>query len=364
MAEVGRRFRKATIKDVARHAGVSTTTVSVFVSGRESVCSPETAARIRAAVEALNYTPSSLIAGAQTKITRTIGACIPSPLDPVVRYGSLFFERLWRGITAEADKEDYALLHYPASVREGERVEPFLDGRVDGVLFHAHDVTRPARAAAAGMPVVLLERAGELPEGCGAVSADEANTIEVALHYLWGRGHRRIAHVAGPVSGPGGFVSPECADNVAERRLAAFKAWMMERDAFRPELVMLAGSWSGTRAESIVTELRQLPEPPTAIFCANDALAVAVMAAVQAQGWRVPEEVSVMGIDDSAVARECEPGLTSVSVHLEAVGREAISCLLRLMNGAPLEDCRVSLPVAELVERLSVADAPPFPETK
>src|SRR5665213_3637091 len=98
-----RKFRKATIKDVAAHAGVSTTTVSLFISGREAVCSSETADRIRTAVTELNYTLNSLTRGLRQKALTTIGVCLSSPMDPDVAYGAWFFEHVWRGIIAQAD---------------------------------------------------------------------------------------------------------------------------------------------------------------------------------------------------------------------------------------------------------------------
>lgn len=361
-APAGRRFRKATIKDVARHAGVSTTTVSVFVSGRESVCSPETAARIRAAVAELNYTPSSLISGAQKAETRTLGVCIYSPLDPSLLYGGGFFERLWRGVTAQADGEDYALLHYPASVRDAgaDRVEPFLDGRVDGVLFHSHENERAGRVAAAGMPVVLPNRSLHLPPNCGAVWVDEAQTVALALSHLWDIGHRRIAHVAGPVGG--GAYGAESrrglikVDDVAIRRLEEYESWMRARQAHDPALVAYGGSWEGgENLRAIVAGWRSLPVPPTAVFCANDSLAVALVNAAHEAGLRVPADLSVIGVDNSAAAMECRPALTSIDTAMEQVGRESVRCLLRLLRGDPLEECRTALPVAWLVERASTA---------
>lgn len=361
MSEKERRFRKATIKDVARRAGVSTTTVSVFVGGRESVCSPETAERIRAAVAELNYTPSSLISAAQTKVTRTIGVCMRSPLDPVVYYGNLFYERLWRGITSQADAEDYSLLHYPVSVREAQDdgVDAFLDGRVDGVLFHAHENRRPGKVASAGMPTVLLTRSLNLPDGAGAAYADEVQGVGLALDYLWELGHRRIAHIAGPIGGEGGVIVPGtgfvAADDVALERLYAYQKWMEAHDAYTPSLVFRAGSWRAEPVAAIVTRWRESPEPPTAVLCANDALAIGVIRAAQERGWRVPDDLSVVGIDNSAAGLECAPTLTSVDILLEEVGRESVRCLLRLMEGAPLEQCRVALPVSQLVARESAS---------
>lgn len=350
---VVRTFRKATIKDVAQHASVSTTTVSVFVSGREDVCSPETAERIRAAIAALHYTPSSLTGGLRRRATTTIGVCMHTPFDADVAYGNLFFEKLWRGIAAEADRENYALLHYPAAVRAGESSDAFLDGRVDGMLFHSHDNARPARVAAAGMPTVLLTRSLDLPENCGAAWADEAQTAELALSHLWELGHRRIAHVAGPVELQ--LVDPrqEQPDDIAIRRRDGYTAWMQARSAYDPNLVGLAGSWTGSRVAEIVAAWLRLPEPPTAVFCANDTLAFAVIAAARRQGRRVPEDLSVVGVDNSPAACDCAIPLTSIEVPIEAVGREGMSALLRLTQGAPLEDCRVALPVSEIVVRSS-----------
>src|SRR6185369_10598258 len=113
-----RQFRKATIKDVAARSGVSTTTVSNFVSGNTGVCSPETAERIRQAISALHYVPSSLTRGLRHRPPATIGVCLPNPLDSDVYFGFFFLERLWRGIMQQADKENYSLLHYPQTVRD------------------------------------------------------------------------------------------------------------------------------------------------------------------------------------------------------------------------------------------------------
>src|SRR5579862_7260964 len=223
-----RRFRKATLKEVAAEAGVSTTTVSLFVSGRENVCSPETAERIRQAVSTLNYTPNSLTRGLRRGELTTIGVCLHNPLDYDLAFGSLYFEQLWRGVMLQADKENYSLLHYPFAVREGQTNDAFLDGRVEGILLHDHHNERAAQLCSAGMPTILLDRALDLPDGCGAAFANEADTVDLILSHLWKLGHRRIAHVAGPVGERApGAVTPKVttalnwADDVSVRRLDA-----------------------------------------------------------------------------------------------------------------------------------------------
>jgi DNA-binding LacI/PurR family transcriptional regulator len=354
-----RTFRKASIKDVALRAGVSTTTVSYFVNGREDVCAPETAARIRAAIDELQYTPSSLTRGLRSsRATNTIGVCLYSPLDPELRFGAPFFERLWRGIVRESDDANYSLLHYPKEVRDGVTTDAFLDGRVDGLLFHQLDPARGRRVVAAGMPTVLLARSVDLPDGCGAVFADESRTVGLALDHLFTLGHRRIAHLAGPVRPAGeGSAEADGPDDVALLRLAAYTSWMERSGSFDPALIGHADSWvvEGDRVAGVVAEWAALPKPPTAVLCANDALATAVVAAALALGVSVPGELSVVGIDDSAEARQAPVPLTSVAVPVEEIGREGVRALLRLMAGGPADSCRVALPVTDIVVRASTA---------
>jgi len=266
-----RSFRKSTIKEVAAYAGVSTTTVSLFVSGRESVCSPETAERIRAAVTKLNYTPSSLTRGLRQRSSTTIGVCMSNPLDFGVAFGTPFFEGLWRGIMHQADQENYSLLHYPASVRDGVGWEEFLDGRIDGLLIHDHENRRAQHLAEAGMQVVMLTRSIDLPEGCGAAWTDENLIVELALAHLWNLGHRRIAHVAGPVGSTAGVPMPNVPtaldnDDVSYQRYEAYTEWMRARGEYDPRLVGYAQAWSAPQAPEMLDAWRGLGRPPTAVF--------------------------------------------------------------------------------------------------
>jgi LacI family transcriptional regulator len=358
------RFRKATIKDVAARAGVSTTTVSNFVSGHKNVCSLETAERIQQAITALHYVPSSLTRGLHHHPATTVGVCLPNPLDSDVFFGFFFFERLWRGIMGEADRENYSLLHYPQVVRHSASVAAFLDGRVDGLLLRAYDNTHAVQLAAAGMPTVLVTRALKIPDGCGAVWADEAQTIQLALEHLWDLGHRRIAHIAGSVgadaSGATGMgkIGNAGVSDIGVQRLNAYRAWMGERQRYDPALIAYAEAWAAPEAERFLHNWRSLAQPPTAVFCANDAQALDVIVAARRLGWRIPEELSVVGADNSHEARDCEPPLTSVNIPLAAVGREAMRALLRLIQGAPVEECRVAVPVTDLFIRRSTAVCP------
>ncbi|MBC8134810.1 MAG: LacI family DNA-binding transcriptional regulator [Fibrella sp.] len=353
-----RAYRKSSIKDVARLAGVSTTTVSYLMNGREDVCAAETAKRIRMAIAELQYTPNSLTRGLRQGETRTIGVCLYSPLDPELRFGNLFFEQLWRGIVRETDAVDYSLLHYPLSVRGGTNSDAFLDGRVDGLLFHGLDDARAQKVLRAGLPAVVLTRSRDLPDGCGTAFADEEQTVRLALDHLFGFGHRRIAHLAGPViPNPDADTIRKKADDIALLRLSAYTSQMQAAGYYDPALIGYADSWrdAAHKAVSIVMAWQALPDPPTAVLCANDVLAAAVVGAAIAIGLSVPENLSVVGIDDSVEARDAIVPLTSVAVPVHKIGQEAVRSLLRLMAGEPAEACRVAVPVTDIVVRGSTA---------
>ena len=351
------RYQKSTIKEVAAQAGVSTTTVSLFVSGREDVCSLHTASLIRTAISDLHYTPSSLTRGLRRKAAMTLGVCLPNPLDADIVYGQSFLEPLWRGIMAQADVENYSLLHFPLAVRNGVSCDAFLDGRVDAMLLLEHGNDRSPHLAAAGMPTVLLARSLDLPDGCGAVYTDEIQTTALALSHLWALGHRRIAHITGPVGvrAPRGTASVAqgalWCDDVAVQRLDSYQTWMRQHQVYDPDLVTFAQAWSAPRAMEALSGWLSLKEPPTGVFCANDEQARDLITAAHQRGMSIPEDISVVGVDNSS--RDGDALLTSIDAGLEEIGREAVRALLRLMSGNPVEECRVALPPARLVIRHS-----------
>lgn len=360
-----RRFNKSTIQDVARHAGVSKTTVSYFVGGREEVCSPETAQRIRAAVSALHYVPSRATRGLRERATHTIGVCLASPFDKGIGWGASFQEQVWRGIGRVADEKTYRLLHYPEAVRLGADCDAFLDGSIDGLIYRPVNDRRLETLAAAGLPVVQVTRARDFSPGCGSAYANEADTAGLALSHLWAQGHRRIAHLAGPletcrVQEAPGKERTVHADGIALGRRDAYVEWMRANNVYDPALLAFGRSWNGdlARIADAVAAWRRLDDPPTAVFCANDNLAMAVMTAAHGLGWRVPQALSVVGVDNTAHSATSDPPLTTVDVSLENIGAEATRALLRLMDGDLVEQCRVAVPVTNLVVRASTAPPP------
>jgi LacI family repressor for deo operon, udp, cdd, tsx, nupC, and nupG len=340
------RYKKSTIKEVAALAGVSTTTVSYFVSGREDVCSAQTAERIRKAVAELHYTPSSLVVGMQKSTQRAVGALISSPWDPDVDFAGFFYERIWKGIYEEADRVDYSILRYAANVRYSDKAETFLDGRVDGLLFHDHvvDNDRPEKIANAGLPIVLLTRSINIPDSCGAVYSDGVALMRLALDRLSELGHRRIAHLAGPV----GLAS---VDDIAVERIRGYEIWMNGHGGYDPALLRSTDAWHGADVIAHLEEWRSLDNPPTAVLCANDDIAVSAIEAARQIGWIVPSELSVVGIDNSSDPRVLSFNLTTIDPHIDRVGSEGLKCVLNIIGGEQPEVNRKAIGGAEWIGR-------------
>jgi DNA-binding LacI/PurR family transcriptional regulator len=311
--------------------------------------------------------------------SRTLGMGI-SPafdlLDPNEAGPSHLADLVWHGASRMAEWDDYRLLSYPASVRNAADPSPFLDGSVAGlILTGGYEDPRPARLAEAGLPVVLLGRFLDIPDGCGAVYALERDTVDLAMNHLQELGHRVIAHYAGPVKPAvpalgtegtaAGVLRPAiqyAPSDVAIQRRERYLGWMRMNAADAcgddpAELVFADDSWRGERAAEALSFWMSLPEEkrPTAVFCASDALALRLMEAALAAGISIPDDISIVGVDDSPAAATAPVPLTSVAIPGEQIGREAVRLLLRMIEGIPPVSCRLAVPVTRISVRASTA---------
>lgn len=346
--------RRATIRDVAAKAGVSVTTVSHFVSGRGGICSAETAARISQVISELRYVPNGVAQDLGKRSTRTIGVCLESPAEGRGADRGSFAHRIWRGIVRVADREDYLLLQYPKSIRYGASVDMFVNGRTDGIIMASWLTdSRPVRIWQHGTPVVAIVMTENVPDGIGAVYADENLTVSIALEHLWGLGHRDIVHFAGPVSysdTPEGWTARPV--DIAIRRQDAFIAWMEQHGCSRPRIVQ-AQSWRGFNVPDAVRSLFEDPARPTALFCANDEIALRAVDAARQIGWDVPGQVSIVGVDNLDAGDKSSPGLTTVEVDADEIGEQAARLVLALSQGQAPQSLRIEVEGAKLIERAS-----------
>lgn len=352
-----RSFKKPSIRDVAKLASVSVTTVSHVVSETPGY-SEETVRRVKEAIKTLNYVPSYVAKGLRQKSTRTIGVCARDPFEHGGGDMYSYPDRLWAGILAEADQNQYKVMHFPKSVRESEDAGEFLNGQIDGLIICAsrHD-QRPALAARAGLPVVMVARYFDLPEGVGAVAADEESIVRCGLRHLFALGHRRIAFVAGPASEqhPEFPVQNEV-DDVADSRLRSYRHWMAEHCPEEQLRWVTTPNWEGADLDAPVK--RWVDEGVTAVFGANDTLARHVLDVARLSKVKVPNDLSVLGIDNDLTCNITYPPLSSIDVPIQQIGRLAVRSLLQTMQGAPAARHHLDLSDLEVIVRSSTGPRP------
>ncbi len=340
--------RRPTIADVARVAGVSRGAVSFALNDRPGVADA-TRARILAVAAELGFTPSHRARALSSSRALTVGLVIAR--QPETLSADPFFPAFIAGIEKTLAERGQALLLQVVPDQESERrsyENLAASSRVDGVFLTdlRVDDPRPDLLESLDLPTVVIAPA---PIACRwpVVAVDDRPGISAAVQHLIDQGHRRIAHVAGPVE----FVHSRSRHAAWAGALAA---------AGLEESPCVWSDFSPSGGALATQELLDLSEPPTAIVFANDLMAIAGTAAAQARGLHVPDDLSVTGFDDTAISGYLRPPLTTVRTDAVAWGMAAADCLLRLVDGDPCAD--VLLPPPDLILRSSTA--PPRPTTE
>lgn len=304
--------------DVARLAGVSHQTVSRVINDHPNV-RPETRDRVRRAMDELGYRPNTMARGLAARRSRTIGVLS-------------FDERLFgpsstlQSIEQTARAHGYAVLSSSLNGLDateiGLAVEDMLQRSVDGFIVIApRDEEQEAlRVLPRDVPMVALE--AQLREDCPLVAIDnEAGGALVAEHLL-GLGHRRVAHVAGP-------------DDWSESRLrtAGWRA-VLEREGIE-EVATFSGDWSAASGYAAGRQLAPR-EDVTAVFVANDQMALGLLTALHEAGRRVPEDISVAGYDNHPDSGWYLPALTTVDQDFRRVGLSGLLQMVAAIDGEPV----------------------------
>jgi len=333
-----------TIEDVAREVGVSIATVSRYLNGPDGAVARETGERIRSAVERLGYVPNSAARSLKTGKTHLIGVLLANIAHP-------YWSAVLAGVEDTCQRAGYGAIVSSAADRadvEHDYLRAFLKQRVDGILLnpaHAESATVAAWSALR-VPVVLIDRTlPGLP--FALVAMDNERGTRLAVEHLLGLGHRRI-----------GFVSwqPDGLSN-REERLAGYRAPLSEAGlGADPSLVRFAADgWSNGVDQTLA--LLAEPDPPTAIVSASSMLNLQVLAAIKRRGLRVPDDVSVVGYDDSPWDPLLDPPLTTVATPAQALGTTAAEALLAAIAGDGPHRHTTTRLVPELVVRRSTGPA-------
>ncbi len=346
----GTLILRASIRQVAEAAGVSPMTVSNVLRGRTDLVAAKTRERVLTAVHSLDYIPVRTAAQNRHVRTNAFGVVFLAlhRLNGIVGYPT------FQGMCERGEEADYDLTVFlrsePDWVKPGSEAR-FLDRRCDGFIFVGS--SSPALSETLvrhGIPAVECYSALPKP-GIARVIGDNRTAMHQAVRHLARAGHTRIAHLAGPWG-----------NREADERLAGFQEAM--QDTFGPEcaaVVVRGDTWGGPMGfhegrDVVDMRARPLAEAvlesgATAAVCANDLLALTVWQVAEERGLRVPEDLSLVGMDN--ITRAAYRGLTTIATPFEQIGRAAVDALLMLQDGSSAEDVSRVLPVA-LVERVSV----------
>jgi LacI family transcriptional regulator len=335
--------RKPTQEDVARIAGVSQALVSYVVNDTGTVSIPEeTRQRILNAVAELGYIPNSAARSLRKGKTLSVASLIPDITNP-------FYPAFERGIQDVADANGYDLIIYNTDgIEEKERkyVRSLRQRNVDGVImtvFHLRpEDFRPLRDE--GIAVVVLGPIdGDWSQsGIDNLHVENVEAARTIVTHLIDRGHCRIAMIAGVEATP-----------PRERRVLGYKQALAEHDIPLDPILIRGGDFNEAGGYQGMKELLKLEPLPTALFAANDLMAIGAMIALREAGLRVPTDIAIAGFDDIPAAAVVNPPLTTMAQYPERLGIRASQMLFERLRGEAPECGRLEVQRCGLVIRES-----------
>lgn len=331
---------RPTIEDVARLAGVSIATVSRCLHMPDIVAA-KTRERVLTAVRETGYNLNAAAQSLRSRRSNTVLVVVPD-------IGNTFFSEILGGIEREASAAGLTMLignTGRSQSREEAYVRYLLNGRADGALLLAEPKARwseiPARADQRVAPIVTISEVGS-DYGPLTVSIDNTAAAETAVRHLIALGHRSIGHVCGPES-----------NILTAQRLQGYRRALTEAGLpHRPEFEF-PGSFGLESGRAAFERFVALSEQPTALFFANDEMAMGFLSSASVAGIRVPRDLSIVGFDDIHFAQSCIPALTTIHQPRSEMGAAGIRLLLSVLAGeAPAP---IRLPFELLVRGSSAA---------
>ncbi|MFF7216359.1 LacI family DNA-binding transcriptional regulator [Streptomyces sp. NPDC008238] len=311
------RARRPTLEAVAARAGVGRGTVSRVVNGSPQV-SPRSRAAVEQAIAELGYTPNRAARSLVTSRTDSVALVIPESETRL--FSEPYFSAIIRGVSSGLEGSDMQLLLVLVrDESERARLATYLtEQRVDGVLMVAvhRDDTLPDLLAERAIPTVLAGRRGAA-EPLGHVRADNEGGARAAVRHLLEGSRRTIATITGPLD-----------MDVARARLDGYQEALRNAGITTDEKLIAVGDFTEEGGRAAMRELLQRRPHLDAVFAASDVTASGAILELRAAGRRIPDDVAVIGFDDSIVARHTDPPLTSVRQPIEEMGHTMASMLL------------------------------------
>ncbi len=339
-----RSATRVTIKDVAQAAGVSVTTVSNVLNDRIEAMTEGTLLRVQKTIRALNYRPSQIARSLVTSQTATIGLIVNEISTPLFLQVLNFIEPIARN----ADHNTLLCIAQNFD-DEKEAVDLLLEKDVDGIIFLSNSIYLDddflTHLPASTPPIVLINRATG-HNRFDQINWDDVNGIITAIDYLVDLGHHRIAHLYG-------LANRRSFDERLQGYRLAYEQHQLE---YHEDYVRLA-DYEATQETWVqaTLELLSLSPRPTAIIAVNDVIAATVMRTVQRTGLHVPQEVTIVGIDDQPFCTYLNPALTTVQLPIIEAGQRAVKMLLEQIQGRRTTTERVKLSCPLIVRESSGA---------
>ena len=338
---------RATIKEVASVAGVSTQTVSRVINERPDV-SPETRKKVQEVIKQLSYQPSALARSLISQRSHTLG---------VVTAGLRYIgpSRTLSGIASAAEESGYSVLLKELPSFDTDDILPIfqslLSRQVDGVIWAVPEVGENRKWVSdppddIEIPIVLLTM--EPQDNLSIVSIDNYLGGRMAMSHLLGQGYRKIAHIAGPLDWW-----------ESRQRMRAWRDSLTEAGLDARECHFVEGNWSPASGASAIEKLfKQYPEMDS-IFVANDQMALSVMQFYGKKGMRIPQDVGIVGFDNIAESAFFSPALTTIQQDQHSVAKIAVAEIIKIIDSGwqglkPVNPKSIVLPPTLIVRNSSL----------
>jgi len=324
----GARPEKVTIRQVADAAGVSIATVSRVVNGHSDV-SDETRQAVELVLRKLDY-PAGGRRSRTAPATGLIGVTMP-----FVNPG--YFAQILAGAAEALYEQGLRAVICPtrhSHEREISLLDQLASGDADGAVLVLPEESADELSALAehGFPFVVVDPRTEVPDGIPVVRAAHSSGATQATRHLLALGHRRI----GVICGPSGWVA-------TAERLRGYYGGLAAAGVLPDKSLVRYSNFRIDGGRQETAALLDLPDPPSAVFAFNDSMAIGAMQEAAARGLRIPEDVSVVGFDDTVEAAVVVPALTTVRQPLAELGRTAVSVLMRQLHNRSFEPLRIEL---------------------
>lgn len=327
-----KKLFRSTINDIAIRSGVSISTVSNVINGKTTAMGEETLTRIKKVMEELNYRPSSVARGLAMQHTSTIGLLLTEIETPLFLQAVTPIER-------EARQAGYSLLLMNArdSEDEKEAVRLLTEKQVDGLVIistsdsrsndHFHNIQTE------GIPSVLINRFDTLTN-FDQINWDNKNGVTDAVSYLTKLGHKSIGLLTGP----------EKRRSTKERVEGFYIGLQRNNLLFDQQPLIFPGDYTSNPEnwKTSLNQLMSLPQPPTAIIASDDIVAEVILRELQKRGVNIPNDISVVGIDDQPFSQYM--GLTTIQLPVAEAGQMAIQLLLNRIENPVVEPQKILLP--------------------